>query len=225
MDVNMLKLNDDKMDFIMFVTHQQLLKTNAISVHVGGNLVDTVSCICSLGNFMDKWLKNTSHINKITSTLYLSLLKINKIRDKLDFDLVKTIVQALIKMDYCNSLLCGTPTYQLNKIQQIENMACRVVCRLHKFYDITDSMSSLHWLRIEERFHYKIAMLSVQVQKWTSTYISGRSLAQCQPGVTMRSLRSSTSYSMDPAFCRTSLACIRWILLISRTTDMEFCSC
>ena len=110
---------------------------------------------------MDKWLKNTSHINKITSTLYLSLLNINKIRDNLYFDLVRNIVQALIlsKIAYCNSLLCGTPTYQLNKIQWIQNMACRVMCRLCKFDHITDSMASLQWLRIEERIQYKIVML------------------------------------------------------------------
>ena len=66
MSVNMLKLSDDKMEFIVFGTHQQLLKMKAVSVHVGDNLVDPINCICNVGYFMDKQLKNTSHINNIT---------------------------------------------------------------------------------------------------------------------------------------------------------------
>ena len=61
--VNMLKLNDDKMEFIVFGTCQQIFKMNAISVHVGDNLVSPVNWVCNLGYFMDKWLKNTIHIN------------------------------------------------------------------------------------------------------------------------------------------------------------------
>ena len=55
MGVNMLKLNDDKMEFIVIGTCQQLLKMNAISVQIGDNLVGTqLMCICNLGYFMDK---------------------------------------------------------------------------------------------------------------------------------------------------------------------------
>ena len=94
------------MMFIVSGIFQQLLKMNAISVHVGDNLVGPVDCIHNLGFFMDQWLKNTSHTNKITSTLYLSLLNINKIRDKLDFDSVKTMVQ----LSFCQRWTIATFT-------------------------------------------------------------------------------------------------------------------
>ena len=85
-------------------------------------------------------------------------------------------------------------------------MAYRVVCRLCKFDHIIDSMPSLHWLRIEERIHYKIDMLVYKFRNGLAHTYLAYLLPQCQPGVTLRSLRSSTSYYMDPAFCRTSLA-------------------
>ena len=80
------------------------------------------------------------------------------------------------------------------------------MCRLCKFDHITDSMSSVHWLRIEERIDYKIAMLVYNCRNGLAPTYLVDLLPQCQPGVTLRSLRSSTSYYMDPAFCRTSLA-------------------
>ena len=44
------------------------------------------------------------------------------------------IIQALVvsKLDYCNLLLAGTAGYQLDKLQHIQNMACRVITNLNK---------------------------------------------------------------------------------------------
>ena len=73
----------------------------------------------------------------------------------------KTVVQALIlsKLDYCNSLLVGTPECHLPHLQYIQNMVCNVVCNLKKYDHVSASMNSLHWLRVREHITYKIAYL------------------------------------------------------------------
>ena len=93
--------------------------------------------------------------------LYLQLKSIYKIHKKLDQKSCKIIIQAIIqsRLDYCNSLLLGTSEFQLHKLQQIQNMACRIVCNLRKYDHITDSMKDLHWLKIHQRIHYKVACL------------------------------------------------------------------
>ena len=88
--------------------------------------------VCNLGFFMDKYLKNKDHINRIIPSTYNILRKVHQSRSLLDKNTTKIIVQVLSKLDYCNSLLLGSPEYQMDKLQHIQNMACRVIFQLRK---------------------------------------------------------------------------------------------
>ena len=147
MAMNMLKLNDDKTEFIIFGTHQKLKKIHHITVRIGSENIVPVQHVRNLSFFfLDKLCKNTIHINKPSSSLCHQLRNIKNIRGKLDFEAAKTVVQSLIlsKLDYYNSLLVGTPGCHLSCLQHIQNMACRVVCNLRKYNHVTASMKSLH---------------------------------------------------------------------------------
>ena len=147
----------------MFGTKHHLKKTESAStmIMIGNTKVLLVDNICNLGFFMDNTLKNQFHINKLTSSTFNQMLSIRRIHSKLDHDSTKTIIQALVmsKLDYSNSLLLGSADYQLNKIQHIQNIACRIVCNLRKFDHVTPSMHDLHWLKIPQRIQFKIACL------------------------------------------------------------------
>ena len=145
------------------------------------------------------------YINKHSSSLCYQLKNIQNIRGKLDFETAKTVVQALIlsKLDYCNSLLVGTPDCHLSYLQLIQNMACRVVCNLRKYDHVTASMKTLHWLRVRECISYKIASLVHRCKKGSVPQY----LVDLLPTATHNcSLRSSTSGNLQPARCKTSLA-------------------
>ena len=160
---NMLKLNNDKTEFIMFGTKHQLKKMESAStmIGIGNTKVLLVNHICNLGFFMDNTLKDQFHINKLTSSTFNQMLSIRRICSKLDHDSTKTIIPVLVmsKLDYCNSLLLGSADYQLNKIQHIQNAACRIVCNLRKFDHVTPSMCDLHWLKVPQRIQFKITCL------------------------------------------------------------------
>ena len=121
MSANMLKLNDEKTEFIMFGTNHQLKKMESIStrIAIGNTNVLSVDHVCNLGFLMDNTLKNQFHINKLTSSTFNQLMNLRRIHSKLDRDTTKYIIQALVisKLDYCNSLLLGSADYQLNKMQ------------------------------------------------------------------------------------------------------------
>ena len=146
---NMLKLNDEKTEFIIFGTHQQLIKIDNITIKIGSENIILAEHVRNLGFMMGRLCKNTKHINYLSSSLCYQLRNICNIRGKLNFNTAKTVVQALIlsKFDYCNSLLAGTPECHLSWLQHVQNMACRVMCNLRKYDHVSALMCSLHWLK------------------------------------------------------------------------------
>ena len=65
-------------------------------------------------------------------------------------DMTRILVQVLVtlKLNYCNGLMLGSTKYNIAKLQRIQNSAAHIVY-----------MKSLHWLKIEKRITYKIAVL------------------------------------------------------------------
>ena len=93
---NMLKLNDDQMELIIFGTRKQLAKIGEVSINIGSIQIQLVDHVRNLGYHMGWLLKNSPHINKLVSTLYLQLKNIQRICSKLDQKSSKTIIQAII---------------------------------------------------------------------------------------------------------------------------------
>ena len=117
-----------------------------ITIGIGSENIVPIEHVRNLGFLWRSFAKHTMHINKLSSSLCHQLKNIQNIRGKLDFEAAKTVVQALIlsKLDYCNSLLVGTPECHLSQLQHIQNMAHRMMCNLRKYDHVTTSMKSLH---------------------------------------------------------------------------------
>ena len=73
---NMLKLNDEKTEFIIFGTHQQLAKISDINIKIGSTKIHPVEEVRNLGYFMDKLLKNSVHVNKLSAMMFHNLRNI-----------------------------------------------------------------------------------------------------------------------------------------------------
>ena len=73
----------------------------------------------------------------------------------------KTLIHAFVTshLDYCNSLLYGIPQYQIDRLQRVQNAAARVTCSVPRFSHITPVLKHLHWLPVQFRIHFKIALL------------------------------------------------------------------
>src|SRR6218665_2278576 len=64
------------------------------------------------------------------------------------------------KLDYCNSLFYSINSSQITRLQTIQNALARAVTKTPKHHHITPVLKSLHWLKIPQRIHYKIASLT-----------------------------------------------------------------
>ena len=136
----------------MVGSKQNLLKADAknTSVQIRNDNITCVDTVHDLGFIVDNELKSTAHINKLSSTLFITTRTIARIRHLIDKEMTKTLMQALVlsELDYCNSLLVGTSEYNLDKLQRIQNMSCWVINNLMKYNNITNHLQDLHWLRI-----------------------------------------------------------------------------
>ena len=158
---NLLKLNDSITEFILLGTNQQIKLVQDISIKIGDDVIHPVQSIRNLGFWYDSDMKNTSHINKLVSTSFINLQNISQIRWILNKDTCKILVQALVMshLEYCNSLLLGMTQHRLQKLQTIQNLACKVIYNKKKYDHIGVDMLNLHWLKINEHITFKIAVL------------------------------------------------------------------
>ena len=203
MTQNLLKLNSDKTEFILFGTRHQLSKVGDISIHIGSNTIKPTNHVRNLGFVMDKLLKNGSHINKITSSCYCTLRNIAKIRPSLDTKSAQLITQALVtsRLDYCNTLLAGSSKYQIDKLQRIQNISCRLICNINRYDHVSPAMRNLHWLKITERIVYKLCLLVYKCRN----NLAPKYLTELLPSRTSsRPLRSTHSVNITETYFKNS---------------------
>ena len=76
-------------------------------------------------------------------------------------DATKTIVCSLVlsRLDYCNSILSGSPKCLIQKLQRVQNTAARIKLRMSRTEHNTPLLRMLHWLPIPSRIAYKIDSL------------------------------------------------------------------
>ena len=117
----------------------------------------------SLGVTRDSALSMKQQINTACRDCYFHIRHIiSKIRKFLSQESVVKLVSCFVLscLDYCNSLLADLPTDIINKLQNVQNCAARLVLGIRKCEHITPALKNLHWLPISQRIHYKLSLFS-----------------------------------------------------------------
>ena len=157
--IDKLMLNDEKTEFIVIGTRQQLAKVDIDSLRVGHTASSEVK---NLGCWFDNQLKMVTQINQTCKAAFFHIFNIRRIRKFLSSDTVQTLVNAFVtsRLDYCNSILFGLPNTELQKLQRVQNTAARLICNTNKFDHITPTLVKLHWLPVKYRIHFKILLIT-----------------------------------------------------------------
>ena len=78
-------------------------------------------------------------------------------------NMLTPLVHAFIasRVDYCNTVLAGSPKTITDRIQRVLNVAARVVSGTRKFDRGLSKLlhSELHWLDIPQRVQYKLGVI------------------------------------------------------------------
>ena len=116
---------------------------------------------------------------------------ISSIRHLLTTQVTQTLVCSLVlsRLDYCNSLLSGCPQYLLDKLQKVQNVAARLVCKAKKSDHIHPILETLHWLPVTHRIQYKFSTICFNsISETAPQYLTDL----LQPYTPARQLRSAS---------------------------------
>ena len=106
-----------------------------------------------------------NHVSSIVSSCFYHLRDLGRIRKHLSKPVAITMANALIssRLDGVNSMLLGLPDKQLKRLQTIQNILCRIVCRLPRRSHVTSSRKKLHWLPVKFRILFKLNTITYKI--------------------------------------------------------------
>ena len=138
------------------------------------------------------------HVTNICRSAYIEIWRISNSRHYLTIDATKTLLCAFVlsKLDYCNSLLSGSPKHLLDKLQKVQNSAARLVFKARKHEHIKPLLQKLHWLPIVSRIQYKVATLCYN--SFTESYpvYLSELLTVYHPSRQLRSISDTRTYEL-----------------------------
>ena len=154
---------------------------------------------------MDNYLEMKAQITNIVKAESFVIYKISCLRKYLDRKSMERLIHAFVssRIDYCNSLLYGLPANDITKLQRVQNSADRLLTRSKKYDHITPILRELHWLPIQQRLKYKIALFTFKalhgmapeyITELLSEYRSIRSLLSALQRLLRHPTSVNTSY-------------------------------
>jgi len=119
-------------------------------------------CVKSLSVLIDSMISFNQHVNNICKSSYYHIKALCHIRKLLSGDAARTTACAMVvgRLDYCNAVIYGSSSMNIDKLQRIQNTLARVVSKTHRRDHITPVLADLHWLPVRYRIEYKVALLT-----------------------------------------------------------------
>ncbi len=161
LDADMLKVNDEKTEVILFTPKHGVLKH--VSVKVGAFDICPLPIVRNLGAlFAYQHMIMDKQVHTVCISAYFHLRNISRIQRYLTEPATQILVHSLVttRLDYCNSLLYSMPRRTLAKLQHVQNAAVCLVARSSHRQHITPVLRQLHWLPVEYRVKFKILLLT-----------------------------------------------------------------
>ncbi len=161
MTQSLLKLNEDKTEFLVISSphFQQLVRGTSLTV--GDAVINSTVQCRNLGVIFDSKMDMKQHVSAVCRSAFFQLRKIGSFRKYLSDESCATLVHSFVtsRIDYCNALLANLPKCVLSKLQKLQNVAARILTR-QNIEDISPVLIDIHWLPIPLRIRYKINLIT-----------------------------------------------------------------
>ena len=187
MKANMLKLNEEKTEFLVIRPPRQDFEP--VTLKVGDAIVPSSKSARNLGVIFNEDLNMESQVRAICRSAKFHLRNISKIRPFLDNSVTERVIHSLItcRLDTANSLLIGTPKYVIDMMQGVQNCAVRLLFCQPKYTSVSHLIRKAHWLPVHLRILYKVLLLTYNAMNSIGPSYISRLLPMYQPPRVLRS--------------------------------------
>lgn len=161
--VNGLQLNPDKSEAILIGTEARLRhEPDLHELKLTDTSIVLAQSTKSLGVTIDSRLSFNQHVNNVCKSAHYHVRALRHVRKYVTEDTAISIATSLVgaRLDYCNAVLYGVSRSNIDKLQRVQNVLARVVKVRGKYDHVTPLLSDLHWLPIDSRIRFKIAVLT-----------------------------------------------------------------
>ena len=175
MVINKLQLNEAKTEALLLVSPKlNHHLPNRVSISVGDISVVPSGTVKTLGVHIDSSLSMSSQVTALCKSLNFHLYNICRVRKMLTKEARSHAVRSLVlsRLDYSNSMLIYANKVDIDRLQRIQNRAAKFVCKARKYDRATPLLKQLHWLPVEKRISYKIALIVYKcIHKFAPQYL------------------------------------------------------
>ena len=160
--LNKLKLNQDKTEFFIVCSRSHQKHLQNVCIELDDAVLKPSPSVRILGVVFNSQMTADDQISNVSRNIRYHLRNLGRIRKYLDESSAHDAVRALVlsRLDYCNSLLFGTTSKNLQRLQLLQNHAAKLVYKKPKFTHVTPLLNDLHWLTIPKRIEFKTATLA-----------------------------------------------------------------
>ncbi len=178
---NKLKLNGNKTELLV-VNARNRLGPAIEHIEVSNSRIIPSTSARNIGVTLDQHMSMEKHITNICKNCFFHPCS-------LSMSDIQTLVHAFItsKLDNCNSLLYGLPKFLIERLQNVQNCAARLVTGSKKYDHITPLMKQLHWLPINQRIIYKIILITYKSLTGSAPDYINNMLKPYTPSANLRS--------------------------------------
>ena len=115
---------------------------------------------------LDKRISFDAQVNRTCKAIQYHSRSFRHIRNSLPDILARTVASSIVsRLDYCNSLLIETAQTNVIKLQRAQNSIARIVTGTSRFDHIQLVLKELHWLPVDCRIKFKVAMLVYKIRQ------------------------------------------------------------
>ena len=157
---NRLTLNTKKTKYVVFGTKHKLdYVADDLNIKIGNDKIEKVPHMKYLGVILDDHLTFDEHISQVHTRSSQNLGILRRSREYLDTNTSMTLYKSLVlpHLDYCDLVYMNTTVQNLNKLQLIQNGACRSILKAPKETSVDQMHKDLSLPTLAQRREYHMA--------------------------------------------------------------------